>query len=479
MVQIGWKHFLYKTHEDMKKILFFLSLSLFLSMNSLASTTPANESNSEQKESTAQLKDDIKSTSEDKDNRITETCEKAIEWSTLKSSAKPFGYGILFGIVGTILCIYFRPDKYILRKIISMLSKFIEHHKNKESAGNTIAETTYQVETTTEESSTDLAPTQIPKPLPIPPNPMPEPISITINPTTFAIDGDKWSVIGSSVIGNSHISMNLPCQDNCKYEYIGEGWGIAVTSDGAGSAKRSEIGSKIVAERAIVHFKQLIEELGWMQNNELPTDAVWSKHAYTKLNKIYQEIVAFAKTKELDYKDLSATAIILIHTPKGVLCTHIGDGRAGYRDESGEWKAIITPHKGEEANQTIFITSDFWSIPNYTMSDVFVPESIVIREEITAFTLMSDGCEHTAWQCNYFDAEKNKYYDPNRPHDKLYESLSKTLVKYHAEGVDINRRKEQWQQFLVDGNKSFQKESDDKTMILGVLCESNNREQSC
>lgn len=276
----------------MKKILFFLSLSLFLSMNSLASTTPANESNSEQKESTAQLKDDIKSTSEDKDNRITETCEKAIEWSTLKSSAKPFGYGILFGIVGTILCIYFRPDKYILRKITSMLSKFIEHHKNKKSAGNTIAETTYQVETTTEESSTDLAPTPIPKPLPIPPNPMPEPISITINPTTFAIDGDKWSVIGSSVIGNSHISMNLPCQDNCKYEYIGEGWGIAVTSDGAGSAKRSEIGSKIVAERAIVHFKQLIEELGWMQNNELPTDAVWPcKNSSSKV-----DYVSMAKT---------------------------------------------------------------------------------------------------------------------------------------------------------------------------------------
>lgn len=471
MVQIGWKHLLYKTHEDMKKILFFLSLSLFLSINSLASTVPANELNSEQEERTTQFEEqhnsDITPTPQDKDDTTTEKSEVKCEriWSTIKSSAKPFGYGILFGIISTILCVYFRPDKYILRKIISMLSKFMERHKNNVSI--------------VEESLPNPTPTPIPNPLPTLPDPIPEPIAIAVNPTTFAVDGDKWSVIGSSVIGNSHISMNLPCQDNCKYEYIGEGWGIAVTSDGAGSAKRSEIGSKIVVERTIVHFKQLIEELGWMQNNELPTDAVWSKYAYTKLNKVYQEIVAFAKAKELNYKDLSATAIVLIHTPKGVLCTHIGDGRSGYRDKSGEWKAIITPHKGEEANQTIFITSDFWSIPNYTMSDIFVPESVVIREEITAFTLMSDGCEHTAWQCNYFDVAKNKYYDPNRPHDKLYESLSKTLVNYHTEGVDINRRKEQWQQFLVDGNKSFQKESDDKTMILGVLCESNNGEQSC
>ena len=437
----------------------------------MASNAPANELISEQEERTTQFEkqhnSDVTSTHQDKDDTTTEKgqvkCER--KWPTIKSSAKPFGYGILFGIISTILCIYFRPDKYILRKIISMLSKFMERHKNNVSV--------------VEESLPNPTPTPIPDPLPIHPGPIPKPITIALNPTTFAVDGDKWSVIGSSVIGNSHISMNLPCQDNCKYEYIGEDWGIAVTSDGAGSAKRSEIGSKIVVERSIVHFKQLIEEQGWKQKGELPTDAMWTKHAYSILHKVYQEIVAFAKAKELSYKDLSATAIVLIHTPKGVLCTHIGDGRAGYRDKSGEWKAIITPHKGEEANQTIFITSDFWSIPNYTMSDVFVPESVVIREEITAFTLMSDGCEHTAWQCNYFDAAKNKYYDPNRPHDKLYESLSKTLVNYHTEGVDINRRKEQWQQFLVDGNKSFQKESDDKTMILGVLCESNNREQSC
>lgn len=463
----------------MKKVFFILSLSLlFVSINSSASTTPADEPQRGNTETTTSLSeknnkcDDSTAKDVAKEDKVQP--KDTIKWSAIKSAAKPFGYGILFGIIGTILCVCFRPDKYIWRKIMKKLSKFVENHKSNECEVNDSIKPAEPTESTVVDTSQTSHPNPVTNPDPKPepdPEPLPEPPTITLNPTTFAVDKDNWSVVGTSVIGNSHISMKLPCQDNCKYEYIGDGWGIAVTSDGAGSAKRSEIGSKIVVERAVLHFKQLIEEQGWRKNNELPTDAIWTKYAYTILHKIYQEIVAFSKTKELACKDLSATAIVIIHTPKGLLCSHIGDGRAGFRSATGEWKTVITPHKGEEANQTIFITSDFWTIPNYTMSDVFVPESIVVREEISAFTLMSDGCEYTAWECNHLDEEKNKYYDPNKPYAKFYESLSQTLIKYHNEEVDINRRKEQWQQFLTDGNKSLQKEPDDKTLILGVLCE--------
>ena len=42
--------------------------------------------------------------------------------------------------------------------------------------------------------------------------------------------------------------------------------------------------------------------------------------------------------------------------------------------------------------------------------------------------------------------------------------------KYHNEEIDMNRRKEQWQLFIIEGNQSLEKEPDDKTLILGVLC---------
>ena len=50
----------------------------------------------------------------------------------------------------------------------------------------------------------------------------------------FSVDADNCVVIGASVQGKGHVQADLPCQDSCKYTYLGRGWGIAVVSDGAG-----------------------------------------------------------------------------------------------------------------------------------------------------------------------------------------------------------------------------------------------------
>jgi serine/threonine protein phosphatase PrpC len=286
---------------------------------------------------------------------------------------------------------------------------------------------------------------------------------------TFAVDADEWIVVGASVTGNGHVISNLPCQDSNKYEYWGDGWGIAIVSDGAGSAQNSHIGSKLVTHRGIVHFKTLVEREKWIQNNELPKDIDWFRHSYSTLKLIRNDIEQFAKKENYPLKSLNATVIVLIHSPYGILAVHVGDGRAGYKNEKGEWKALIIPHKGEEANQTIFLPSEFWNIPNYTMSGVLVPESVVVREKPFAFTLMSDGCENTAWQYYQMDADTGHYYDPNKPHPPFFNPLEATLQSFRNENVSLEERKNRWKSFIESGSQSFIKEQDDKTMILGVL----------
>lgn len=283
----------------------------------------------------------------------------------------------------------------------------------------------------------------------------------------FMYDDNSVSIIGASVIGNSHISMNLPCQDSCNYENLGNGWGIAVTSDGAGSAEHSETGSKIVTNRAIEHFKYYLTSKSWTTRNYIPTDAEWTQVAYNIINAIYNDLKSFADAKSLEVKSLNATAIVVIHTPYGLLVSHVGDGRAGYRNASGEWKSIITPHKGEEANQTIFVTSDFWRIPNYVMSGVMVPECRVIRDKVTAFTLMSDGCESTSWLYNQQN-ESGMFYDPNMPFPKFFDPLTESLKKMHDDNIFTDERLKGWRELLTTGGK-FAKEPDDKTMILGLM----------
>ena len=283
------------------------------------------------------------------------------------------------------------------------------------------------------------------------------------------ISNNTWIVVGASVKGNGHIECDMSCQDNHKFESIGNGWGVAVVSDGAGSATHSELGSKVVCERGIYHFKNLIDEQGWLKNNTLPTDMEWWQKSYDVLKTIRNEVAMVAKKNNVEVKSLSATCLVVIYSPWGLLAVHVGDGRMGYKSASGEWKAMMTPHKGDEANQTIFLVSDFWSIPNFVLSGVLVPECVVVREPVKAFALMSDGCENTAWRCTTQNPETGKYYDQNKPFEGFFNPLEETLASFHKDNVSEEERNEKWYKFIESGTKGFVKEQDDKTMILGVF----------
>ena len=299
------------------------------------------------------------------------------------------------------------------------------------------------------------------------PKPKPEPENKT-KPEPKQKQGE-WVVVGASVKGNGHIESNMPCQDNSKFEILGKGWGVAVVSDGAGSAAHSDMGSKVVVERGTLHFKNLVEKEGWMDKNTLPSDAEWLQKSYFVLKTIRNEVEMVAKKNNVDLKSLSATCLAVVFSPLGLLAVHVGDGRMGCKTAAGGWKAIMTPHKGDEANQTLFLISEFWDIPNYVQSGVLVPESIVVREPVDAFAVMSDGCESTAWLCTAQNAETGKYYDQNKPFEGFFNPLEETLASFHKDNVPEEERKEKWYKFIESGTKGFVKEQDDKTMILGAF----------
>ena len=290
----------------------------------------------------------------------------------------------------------------------------------------------------------------------------PEVLPISISPTA------KWVIVGASVKGTGHIQSNMPCQDNHMFESLDNGWGVAIVSDGAGSAAHSELGSKIVVSRGIFHFKNLIEKERWIDKQSLPTDIEWFQKSYAVLKEIRNDVMMVAQKNNIDVKSLSATCLVVIYSPFGLLTVHVGDGRMGYKSMSGEWKSMMTPHKGEEANQTIFLVSDFWSIPNYEMSSVLVPECRVIRENVKAFALMSDGCENTAWLCSALNSDTGKYEDRNLPFDKFFNPLEETLLMFDKNSILEEERQSKWYKFIESGTSGFTREQDDKTMIYAI-----------
>lgn len=285
--------------------------------------------------------------------------------------------------------------------------------------------------------------------------------------TNFNHSNKSWFVVGESVIGLGHIKSSppIPCQDNHHYEMIGNNWGIAITSDGAGSAKLSQKGSEYVAKFAALKlFKDLVVNSNWNSQNILPSDEIWKKNAKEQLMNLRVALGEYAKKLNVNLKDLACTVIIVIYSPKGLLVTHIGDGRAGYCNDRNEWKSMIKPWKGEEANATVFITSDIWGndIDSYI-------ESRVIRENVSAFTLMSDGCEQASFECSIVEKGSQKWSDPNLPYIKFFNPLVETIIGFKQDNISPIEAKAKWKKFLESGNQKLAEEQDDKTMILGVL----------
>lgn len=329
---------------------------------------------------------------------------------------------------------------------------------------------------------------------------------------TSASLGDNSYVVGFSIQGRSHIMMGTPCQDYHAFENLGKGWFVAITSDGAGSAREAARGSKANCELATRLIKQLLAERKWIENEYLPSEKEW----YIEIKNIFEVIQAVitrsassqveSYKEELDRKlkslidlelkeedpetrtklqnkietlkdsiktplearDFNATIILLLVSPKGMMAAHIGDGRMGYLSNDGKWKSLMTPHKGDEASSTVFIPNN-WNrqldVPIFKMSDVFLPETRIVEEYPKAFVLMSDGCESFSWTCKVYDKEKNYYYDRNEP----FERFLTPLINAIGEIKDKDKRIDEMIEIINIGTVGGKKEQDDRTMLLGVL----------
>ncbi len=279
----------------------------------------------------------------------------------------------------------------------------------------------------------------------------------------------EWVIPHASVIGLQHLQSKdpSPCQDSHGIKMIDGESGIAVVCDGAGSAKNSDKGSQFVVKKTLSTFSQIISDNKW-SNTKLPKEKEWKAASLKGFNKIRHDLELYAEELECETKSLACTIIAVIFFKDSLLFAHIGDGRAAYQNKNGEWKSILNPHKGEEANQTIFITSDAWLIKDFEMKGIPVPETLIVKETIDAFVLMSDGLESHSFELGFFDEENQVFVEKNEPYAKFFNPLKETVLKMKAEGFSFEEIQDKWQGFLEKGTERIKNEPDDKTLILGI-----------
>lgn len=255
----------------------------------------------------------------------------------------------------------------------------------------------------------------------------------------------------ASVIGLGHVKENLPLQDACGYQFWENGWGCAIVCDGAGSCVYSHVGAALCVDFFIRKFKSI----DWSRL------LIYPEQLRQEVHTVLYQCVHYLEYSRYPLEELSCTVNGVVFSWDVLISFHIGDGRAGYCDENGNWKALFTPHKGEEANQTLFITSSLWQDnPSQWI------EIQVVQENYTAFCVLTDGCEKAAFECNIWSEEEQKFKDPNLPYSKFFNPLVQGLQQLYAQGKTHDEIQEMWKVFLKNGNKTLAQEVDDKSLIL-------------
>jgi hypothetical protein len=173
-----------------------------------------------------------------------------------------------------------------------------------------------------------------------------------------------WYASGSSIVGQSHISTNTPCQDKHQIRTSANGeWVAIAVCDGAGSAEFSEKGATVTSSYFCSELIRLSEQLqnrapgGWI--NDFVISCV--------LN-VRESLRSIAGSDDL--RGYHCTLVSALVGPSGGFAIHIGDGailggkfKSDIENKSTELNSnfiISNPENGEYSNETFFITEGNW-----------------------------------------------------------------------------------------------------------------------
>lgn len=163
-----------------------------------------------------------------------------------------------------------------------------------------------------------------------------------------------WRYAYASVAGTSHDKNGSPCQDagSCRVVEASGGGSIllAMASDGAGSARRSEEGARLAVALFLDEFGEACRERGILAIDR-PFILAW----LTKLRRRIWARAARAGTRAGDY---ACTALGAVVAEDRAVFFQIGDGAIviSARQHAGGYDWVFWPQHGEFANTTNFVT---------------------------------------------------------------------------------------------------------------------------
>lgn len=210
-------------------------------------------------------------------------------------------------------------------------------------------------------------------------------------------------LVVASQRGRSHAHVGAARDDDFALRVTGaDGWNVLAVADGAGSAKRSRIGSRVACNTAVdVAVTQLAETAGqWpldrLVNPPPEEDArVLRNLAYRVLGTAAFEAVkaieARGKVQGCEPRDYATTLLLALHRTLDsgdlIVTFWVGDGAIGLLESDGTARLLGIPDGGEYAGQTRFLDRDVVTDGEQIMRRI----QIAVVPQLEALILMSDG----------------------------------------------------------------------------------------
>ena len=163
-----------------------------------------------------------------------------------------------------------------------------------------------------------------------------------------------WRYAYASVAGTSHEKTGSPCQDagSCRVVEASGGGPVllAMASDGAGSARRSEEGARLAVALFLDDFGAACRERG--------IAAIDRAFVLAWLTKLRRRIAARAARTGSRSSDFACTALAAVIADDRALFFQIGDGAIVVSGRRGraDYEWVFWPQHGEFANTTNFVT---------------------------------------------------------------------------------------------------------------------------
>jgi Protein phosphatase 2C len=251
-----------------------------------------------------------------------------------------------------------------------------------------------------------------------------------------------WRWVSASVIGTAHTAVGAPCQDSHLCHEIQTDKGpvlLALASDGAGSAAKSAIGSRMVCEvlrdKALEFFREE-GEVGQINSRLIGN---WIQF-------FRDELILQADSDAVSDREYACTLLGAIVGLDATALFQVGDGAIVYSHFSDpRYSLAFWPDRGEYENTTYFVTqATFLEQLQFSL----VPGPV---GEVAIF---SDGLQRLALN-----------YKERTAHAPFFDGLFAPLKNKDLESLPaLNAQLEAF----LNSEKVAQRTDDDKTIILAT-----------